>query len=123
MNADNNKNAYWAVQVTGAVLELVSNYSPASISLNECRILNSIVLSELEGKPVGVSDLSSTLNIPRPTVSRVVADFYADGALHENRHPEDGRKRQIRYTDLSNERMNQWSQALKDQLKGLFPEL
>jgi DNA-binding MarR family transcriptional regulator len=64
-------------------------------TLNELRVLNQVILCRLDGHSCNVTALHKVTGIPKPTVSRAVANLQDDGYLSERRDPDDGRKRII----------------------------
>ncbi len=61
----------------------------SAATLNELRVMNQVILCRLNGRSCRVT------GIPKPTVSRVVANLQDDGYLSDRRDPDDGRKRII----------------------------
>ncbi len=73
---------------------LAERYGSAA-TLNELRVMNQIILCRLDGRSCSVTALHKVTGIPKPTVSRVVANLQDDGYLSDRRDPDDGRKRII----------------------------
>ena len=73
---------------------LAERYGSAA-TLNELRVMNQIILCRLNGRSCSVTALHKVTGIPKPTVSRVVANLQDDGYLSDRRDPDDGRKRII----------------------------
>lgn len=71
---------------------------PGSTSLNELRLLTSIGLATLKEQHIGVTELSTQLNIPLSTASRLVAKLCEDGRVVCVRHPHDDRRRSLRFS-------------------------
>ncbi len=67
----------------------------SAATLNELRVMNQVILCRLNGRSCSVTALHKVTGIPKPTVSRVVANLQDDGYLSDRRDPDDGRKRII----------------------------
>jgi DNA-binding MarR family transcriptional regulator len=73
---------------------LAERYGGAA-TLNELRVMNQVILCRLNGRSCNVTALHKVTCIPKPTISRVVANLQDDGYLSDRRDPDDGRKRII----------------------------
>ncbi len=73
---------------------LAERYGGAA-TLNELRVMNQVILCRLNGRSCSVTGLHKETGIPKPTVSRIVANLQGDGCLSDRRDPDDGRKRLI----------------------------
>lgn len=73
---------------------LAERYGGAA-TLNELRVMNQVILFRLNGRSCSVTALHKATGIPKPTVSRIVANLQSDGCLSDRRDPDDGRKRII----------------------------
>ena len=84
---------------------------PGSTSLNELRLLTSIGLATLRDQHIGATELSTQLNIPLSTASRLVAKLSEEGRVICVRHPHDDRRRSLRFSPVHLSGLAEWAQA------------
>lgn len=72
---------------------------PKGVTPAYIHYLDAIQSLEQNGVQVKISDISDTLNLPRPGVTRTVQEMEADGYLHKIASPEDGRVTYISITE------------------------
>jgi DNA-binding MarR family transcriptional regulator len=92
---------------------------PGSTSLNELRLLTSIGLATLKDQHIGVTELSTQLNIPLSTASRLVAKLCEDGRVICVRHPRDDRRRSLRFSPVHLDGLAEWARswfAIREQI-------
>ena len=72
---------------------------PKGVTPAYIQYLDVIQSLERNGVHVKISDISDTLNLPRPGVTRTIKEMEADGYLHKIASPEDGRVTYISITE------------------------
>lgn len=72
---------------------------PKGVTSSYIHYLDTIQTLEQQGIPVKISDISGTLQIPRPGVTRTVKEMEAKGYLKKLSSPEDGRITYISITE------------------------
>ena len=72
---------------------------PKGITPSYLHYLDVMETLERQGLPVRVSDISDTLHLPRPGVTRAVKEMEAKGYLQKQSSPEDGRVTYLTITD------------------------
>ena len=102
MNTDKIKEmmdaCYLAKRVRDLLPELPDGVAPSYI-----RFLDTIHKLEDQNKKVKISDISDTLNLPRPGVTRTVKEMEAKGYLQKLSCEEDGRITYIAITESGEE--------------------
>lgn len=76
---------------------------PKGVTPAYIHYLDAIQSLEQDGIQVKISDISDTLNLPRPGVTRTVKEMEAGGYLHKIASPEDGRVTYISITEAGRE--------------------
>lgn len=94
---------YLAKRVRDMLPELPDGVSPSYI-----QFLDTIHKLESLNKKVKVSDISDTLNLPRPGVTRTVKDMEAKGYLEKISSEEDGRITYIIITEKGEELLEKY---------------
>ena len=72
---------------------------PQGVTPSYLHYLDVMETLEQQGLPVRVSDISDTLHLPRPGVTRAVKEMEAKGYLQKQSSPEDGRVTYLTITD------------------------
>ena len=72
---------------------------PKGVTPSYLHYLDVMETLERQGLPVQVSDISDTLHLPRPGVTRAVKEMEAKGYLQKQSSPEDGRVTYLTITD------------------------
>lgn len=72
---------------------------PKGVTPSYLHYLDVMETLERQGLPVRVSDISDTLHLPRPGVTRAVKEMEAKGYLRKQSSPEDGRVTYLTITD------------------------
>lgn len=72
---------------------------PKGVTPSYLHYLDVMETLERHGLPVRVSDISDTLHLPRPGVTRAVKEMEAKGHLQKQSSPEDGRVTYLNITD------------------------
>lgn len=72
---------------------------PQGVTPSYLHYLDIMETLEQQGLPVRVSDISDTLHLPRPGVTRAVKEMEAKGYLQKQSSPEDGRVTYLTITD------------------------
>ena len=72
---------------------------PKGVTPSYLHYLDVMETLERQGLPVRVSDISDTLHLPRPGVTRAVKEMEAKGYLQKQSSPEDGRVTYLTITD------------------------
>lgn len=83
------------VEFTRILLRLMAENKGGETTLNELRIMNQIMICDLQGHSCSVTALHKVTGIPLPTVSRIVAHLQYMGWVCQRQDPDDGRKRII----------------------------
>jgi len=90
------KSALYLKIVIGDIFQALAGDFGGETTINHLRIGHYIGLQSLyNGQPTSNKDIAETLDIPRSTVSRIVADFIDKGWVTEQLDPEDGRRKQL----------------------------
>lgn len=71
------------------------------LSVLQSRLLT--YLKATEATPTAPSQIAAHFKLTKATVSMSLSSLKAKGLIHENRQPEDGRKKQIRLSPRGNE--------------------
>ena len=80
----------------GEILKLLALHFNGETTINQMRIGHYIGLKSLyERSPTSNKDISNALDIPRSTVSRIIADYVEKGWVVEQPDPEDGRRKHL----------------------------
>ena len=80
----------------GLSLGVLAKHFGGETTLNHLRIGSYIGLKSMyQGTTTSNKDISETLGISRPTVSRIVHEFIERKWVRERPHPEDGRRRML----------------------------
>jgi DNA-binding MarR family transcriptional regulator len=87
----------------------VCSILPGSTSVNELRVLTAIGLATLNGQHIGITEISTALDIPLSTASRIVSKFSESGAVIAVKHPQDDRRRSLRISSQHLECLTQWA--------------
>ena len=103
--------AQWAVKFFKAYLDDIVATTPWFVTVNDLRVLCTVMHAEMFDEPVGVNELSEQLGIPRATVSRIVTHMIALGVFKEAPH-EDGRRHPLSLTDTTRERTAEWGEKI-----------
>ena len=90
MNADKIKRMLDACYVAKRIRELLPEL-PDGVTPAYIQYMDVIHKLESSNKKVKVSDISATLNLPRPGVTRTVKEMEAKGYLTKSTSDEDGR--------------------------------
>ena len=90
-----NVTALIVVEYTRKLLRRLTGKYGGSVTLNELRVMNQIVLCNTIGRTCTVTALHRVTGIPIPTVSRSVANLQSNGWLSVRPDPDDGRRRII----------------------------
>ena len=90
MNADKIKRMLDACYVAKRIRELLQEL-PDGVTQASIQYMDVIHKLESSNKKVKVSDISATLNLPRPGVTRTVKEMEAKGYLTKSTSEEDGR--------------------------------
>ena len=104
--------ARWATHVAGDFFELLATMMPEHSTLGEMRILNRIAHAQLNRAHVCVTELVDQVGLPRSTVSRYVKRFLEEGRIVDIGHPEDSRRRSLRYPPAVTEVFMQWGMQM-----------
>ena len=72
---------------------------PKGVTPSYLHYLDVMEMLEQQGLPVRVSDISDTLHLPRPGVTRAVKEMEAKGYLQKQASAEDGRVTHLTITD------------------------
>ena len=102
MNADKIKRMLDACYVAKRIRELLPEL-PDGVTPAYIQYMDVIHKLESSNKKVKVSDISVTLNLPRPGVTRTVKEMEAKGYLKKIASEEDGRIMYITITDAGEE--------------------
>ena len=106
-NKPHDVTALAVIEFTRFLFKTLAERYGGDSTLNELRVINQIILCQLEGQTSCVTSLHNLTGIPIPTVSRCVAKLQSDKWLSERQDPADGRKRLIslgpRFLRLSND--------------------
>lgn len=99
---------------------------PDGVMPSYIHYLDVIQMLEKKGIEVKISDISDTLNIPRPGVTRTVKDMEKKGYLRKIDSPEDGRVTYISITqagrELHQKYDEQYFNALAPYMSGISEE-
>ena len=72
---------------------------PNGVMRSYIQYLDVILAMQKKGSPVRISDISDTLNLPRPGVTRTVKEMEQKGYLQKIASPDDGRVTYITVTE------------------------
>ena len=112
---------YLAKRIRDLLPALPKGVTPAYIIY-----LDVIQTLQQQGKQVKISDISDTLNLPRPGVTRTVKEMEAKGYLYKHASPSDGRITYISATEagkhLSSIYNEQYFDYLAPRLKDISEE-
>lgn len=72
---------------------------PNGVMPSYIQYLDVILAMQKKGSPVRISDISDTLNLPRPGVTRTVKEMEQKGYLQKIASPDDGRVTYITVTE------------------------
>ena len=72
---------------------------PNGVMPSYIQYLDVILAMQKKGSPVRISDISDTLNLPRPGVTRTVKEMEQKGYLQKIASPDDGRVTYIAVTE------------------------
>ncbi len=103
--------AQWAVKFFKAYLDDLVETTPWFATVNDLRVLCTVIHAEMFDEPIGVNELSEQLDIPRATVSRIVANMIALRVFKEGPH-ENGRRHPLSLTVTARERTAEWGQRI-----------
>lgn len=80
-----------------AFLKLVARYGGAHLTCNQMIILGEVWIAHAEGRPLFAADLRELCNMPKSTVSRVIASLGDEGLGFLSMHldPRDRRRKRI----------------------------
>ena len=93
---------------------------PDGVTPSYIHYLDVIQALERKGVSVKISDISDTLNIPRPGVTRTVKDMEKKGYLRKIDSPEDGRITYISITQAGKELYQKYDEQY---FKSLAPDM
>lgn len=97
MKPDNERAMTSAVSNYNAqYLRILSNEYGGDSTINEVRVINSIVRAYFCGRDVGVSDIADESGISKSTVSRAVSKLERQGLVYSEVSCDDGRRRYVR---------------------------
>ena len=89
---------------------------PDGVTPSYIHYLDVIQALERKGVSVKISDISDTLNIPRPGVTRTVKDMEKKGYLRKIDSPEDGRITYISITQAGKELYQKYDEQYVDDI-------
>ena len=85
---------------------------PKGVTPSYLHYLDVMETLEQQGLPVRVSDISDTLHLPRPGVTRAVKEMEAKGYLQKQASAEDGRVTHLTITDAGRALSAQYNQVM-----------
>ena len=106
---------YLARRIRDLLPTLPKGVTPAYITY-----LDVIQTLEQQGKKVKVSDISDTLNLPRPGVTRTVKEMESKGYLYKQASSSDGRITYISATEAGKDLSRIYNEQYFDQLAPLL---
>ncbi|ASO19290.1 DNA-binding MarR family transcriptional regulator [Actinoalloteichus hoggarensis] len=71
---------------------LASEQNGVSPSTAGFEVLDAVEAAELDGRPIGVTDVASALSVDRPRASRLVSELVSAGLLRREADQRDGRR-------------------------------
>lgn len=93
---------------------------PKGVTASYIHYLDTIESLERQGVRVKVSDISDTLHLPRPGVTRTVKEMQAKGYLCKHTSPSDGRITYISITQAGKQLSQTYNQQYFNQLAPLL---
>lgn len=96
---------------------------PKGVTSSYIHYLDMIEHLEQRGVQVKVSDISDTLNIPRPGVTRTVKEMEYDGYLQKTASAEDGRVTYLTITDAGRKLSQTYNAQFFAQLAPLLADI
>ena len=96
---------------------------PEGVTASYIHYLDTIETLERQGTQVKISDISDTLNLPRPGVSRVVKEMEEKGYLSKHTAPTDGRITYITLTPAGKQLSQRYNEQYFQQLAPFLSEI
>lgn len=93
---------------------------PEGVTPSYIHFLDVIETLERQGTRVKVSDISDTLHIPRPGVTRTVKEMQSKGYLCKHASPDDGRITYISITDAGKQLSHRYNEVYFNRLAPLM---
>ena len=96
---------------------------PEGVTSSYIHFLDTIEKLEQQGVPVKISDISESLQLPRPGVTRTVKEMEAKGYLQKTASSEDGRVTYLSITDKGRELSGKYNAQYFSELAPLLAEI